>query len=247
MSDFSIELRSSHNLKKLALAYKQAGRLQVRDLLEMQCARRLHEEIHAFRDWSIHLNQGDKAFDVTAEQRAAMLPAQVAALKDAARAGAQQGFQYHFESFPIYDAYHSGCCPEPFMEQTYEFLNSESFLAFTRTLTGHSDIGFADAQLTRYTPGDFLTVHDDGIEGKNRRAAYVINLTPDWRADFGGLLQFFAENGNIAEAYTPSFNTLSIFSVPAEHSVSEVASFAPRARYAITGWLRAGSDPALSA
>ncbi len=110
-------------------------------------------------------------------------------------------------------------------------------------LTGFTDIKFADAQLTKFSKGDFLTVHDDDVAGKNRRAAYVLNLTPQWRTDWGGMLQFHDQRGHISGAYTPCFNALNVFSVPQPHSVSQISTFAPCSRYSITGWLRAGKDP----
>ena len=98
-------------------------------------------------------------------------------------------------------------------------------------------------QATRFDPGHFLTCHDDSVEGKNRLFAYVLNLSQVWRPDWGGSLQFFNSEGNVEEAYTPAFNTLNMFRVPADHSVGIVAPFAGASRYSITGWLRSGKDP----
>jgi Rps23 Pro-64 3,4-dihydroxylase Tpa1-like proline 4-hydroxylase len=160
----------------------------------------------------------------------------------AAYAGAQKGFQYLYENYPVYDAYHAGECASPF-DQLFDFLNSGAFLAFTRTVTGHRDITFADAQLTRFGPGDFLTVHNDDVDGKDRRAAFVLNMTPEWEADWGGILQFFDRHKHVEGGFTPCFNALNIFSIPKPHAVSQVSTFSRRARYSITGWLRAGTDP----
>jgi SM-20-related protein len=70
----------------------------------------------------------------------------------------------------------------------------------------------------------------------------VLNLTPGWRAEWGGLLLFHDADGHVAEAYAPKFNTLNIFRVPQWHSVSQVASYVDQDRLAITGWIR-GSKP----
>jgi Rps23 Pro-64 3,4-dihydroxylase Tpa1-like proline 4-hydroxylase len=103
---------------------------------------------------------------------------------------------------------------------------------------GPSDVAFADAQATRYGPGDFLTAHDDAVEGKHRRAAYVFGLSRDWRAEWGGLLLFHEPEGEV-RGYVPQYNALNLFAVPQPHSVSLVAPFAPRERLSVTGWLRA--------
>ncbi len=62
-------------------------------------------------------------------------------------------------------------------------------------------IKFADVQLTRYDPGDFLLRHADDKHDETRKAAYVLNLTPHWRAEWGGLLAFPDRRGHVAEGH----------------------------------------------
>jgi Rps23 Pro-64 3,4-dihydroxylase Tpa1-like proline 4-hydroxylase len=123
-----------------------------------------------------------------------------------------------------------------------EFLNSREFLEFARDVTGMGDIAFADAQATLFRPGHFLTQHDDEVEGKNRRAAYVLSFTRRWRPDWGGILEFIDSDGHVAEGYTPRFNALNLIRVPQRHAVSYVVPWAVEGRYSITGWLRASRE-----
>lgn len=46
----------------------------------------------------------------------------------------------------------------------------------------------------------FVTEHDDDVAGKQRLAAYVFGFTPQWRPDWGGVLQFIDSNGHIPKA-----------------------------------------------
>ena len=159
-------------------------------------------------------------------------------------AAAREGFGYIYENHPVYDAWRTGDANahRP-LDALVQFLNSETFLALARDLVGAPDINFADAQVTRYGQGHFLTQHDDEVAGRNRRAAYVLMLTRRWRPDWGGHLLFYDEQGNSSGGYTPTFNTLNIFKVPVPHSVTQVTAFAGASRLAITGWLRAGPVP----
>lgn len=152
----------------------------------------------------------------------------------------KHGFQYVFENYPLFDQYQAGERIHP-LARVHEFLNSPNFLQFSREVTGLADIVFADSQATRYLPGHFLTEHDDDVAGKHRLAAYVLGFTPEWRADWGGILQFIDADGHIAEGYVPRYNVLNLFRVPQKHSVSYVAPAAAQARYSIIGWLR-GAD-----
>jgi Rps23 Pro-64 3,4-dihydroxylase Tpa1-like proline 4-hydroxylase len=128
--------------------------------------------------------------------------------------------------------------PHDAVSEVPGFLNGSDFLALVRGVTGDDRIDFADAQATRYRPGHVLTGHDDAAEGKNRLYAYVLNLTRDWRADWGGVLAFEGADGHIGAGFVPAFNALNIFAVPMRHAVTQVATFAPRDRLSITGWLR---------
>jgi Rps23 Pro-64 3,4-dihydroxylase Tpa1-like proline 4-hydroxylase len=121
-------------------------------------------------------------------------------------------------------------------------MRSESMLDLLRAVTGYEGLTFTDGQTTAYDHGDFLTGHDDAVAGKNRLAAYVYGLTPYWRIEYGGLLLFHGANDRTATAEVPRFNSLDLFKVPRQHSVSTVTPSAPHRRFAVTGWLR--GDPA---
>ncbi|MBF7072438.1 2OG-Fe(II) oxygenase [Glaciecola sp. MH2013] len=120
-----------------------------------------------------------------------------------------------------------------------QWLNSPQTIDWVRTVTGHHDISHADANVTRFARGEFLTRHNDVAPNETRRVAFVMNLSEQWHADWGGLLQFFESDGTSVESYTPTFNSLSLFDVSRPHSVTCVAPFSPALRLSISGWFRA--------
>lgn len=237
--------RLSGDLKvdALAASYARKGRIHLPGFLAEDSARELSAMIRDIPRWNLVFDAVGKHYDLDADGVTALPAEQRERLMAIVHEQAAKGFAYLFDNCPIYDIYHHGASPEHPMMPLMEFLNGEAFLSSMRRLIGAADISFADAQVTRYGPGHFLTTHDDAVEGKNRRAAYVLNMTPDWRPDWGGYLNFFGPDGHIEEAYKPVFNALNIFSVPAAHSVGLVAPFAGAKRISITGWLRAGADP----
>lgn len=66
----------------------------------------------------------------------------------------------------------------------------------------------------------------------------VLNPTPKWRVEWGGLLAFHDDDGPEVRALAPAFNRLNLLRVPRRHSVTEVTRAAAYRRYALTGWLR---------
>jgi hypothetical protein len=172
----------------------------------------------------------------------ALTPENRAAFAADMKTAAQGGFCFQFDAWRVSDdilaGRRRGGALAP-IEALHDFLNGEAFLGFIRTLTGEATAAYADTMASRYRAGDFLSAHDDDIPGKNRLVAYVLNFTPVWRADWGGVLTFLDEDGHVAEGYSPAFNALNLFSVPAPHAVSYVAPFAGRDRVSVTGWVRA--------
>ncbi|MDJ0277952.1 2OG-Fe(II) oxygenase family protein [Sphingomonas sp. 2R-10] len=185
---------------------------------------------------------GDRVVEFDRPGWAAIPPNRAEALKLAVYAAARAGFQFRFDSIRVSDARYDRDADDTPLGAFVRWMSSPSMLAALRTITGADDVRFADAQATAYAPGDFLTVHDDAVAGKHRRTAYVFGLTPNWRPEWGGLLLFHRQAGKL-RAVAPDFNRLTLFSVPQDHSVSEVTRAAPTRRYSVTGWLRAGAQP----
>ena len=214
--------------------FRMKGRVQIRDLLTDFSARTLSHKLQNETRWTVTFNDGEKKCEV--EQYDGNLRRQLTfAAWDRARTNFQYIYERHAlswdrEAYPDRDHYYSGFV---------EFLNTPEFLNLMREITGIPEITSTDGQATLYRPGDFLTVHNDDAKLAKRLVAYVLNMTPVWRSDWGGALQFIDDRGNIAEGYVPAFNVLNIFRVPARHAVTAVTPFGGL-RYSITGWLHPG-------
>ena len=156
-----------------------------------------------------------------------------------AYAGATEGLQFLFDRLRLGPAREAGAATPQILFDLLDLFNTEAFLAFARRLTGDDRIAFSDGQVTRYLPGHVLNRHSDANPRTERLYAYVLNLSPGWRAEWGGLLQFLDEGGDITETFVPSFGALNVFAVPQMHAVSTVAPFAGGPRYSVTGWWRA--------
>lgn len=216
----------------------RTGRGQIAGVLETADVQALYQAAGA-AEYNVVTRRGAGHVDLPAAWLASLQPSQKQALGQAVQASAQTDFQYLYDNHPIYDLAQAGQAA-PIWSDLLAFLNGETFLNLMRDLTGEPRIALADAQLTRFRAGHFLTEHDDHAEGKNRFFAYVLNLTPVWRIEWGGLLAFHGADGNVAEAFTPRFNTLNLLKVPSPHSVTQVALSAGADRISVTGWLRGG-------
>jgi len=236
-ADLRITLSDSRKADA-ANSFSRTGIIRIGDLFAAEVAEALHHHLDTQVEWSRTVSQGEKAWDLAPEAIAALERGEADGFLANVHAAASDGFQFLFDSLIVSDVPEARKRRGMLMDRVVDALNHPASLETFRAITGEPGVQRVDAQATRYLPGHFLTSHDDGIDGEGRVAAYVINLTREWRPDWGGLLQFHNAGGDIPLALKPGFNTVHLFRVPQVHSVSYVAPFARVPRYAITGWLR---------
>jgi Rps23 Pro-64 3,4-dihydroxylase Tpa1-like proline 4-hydroxylase len=231
-------LNPALDLPDLSARFARSGRLQIEAVLHPEAAAALHDCLAHAVPWNMaYLDAQGQPTTLTPEQRTALGPAECTRIRAEVARRARQGYQFLYHAYHMVSAYKAGRDPHLPLGRVLEFLNSPEFLGPLRTITGAEDVVRADAQATCYVPGDFLRWHTDHDEHMGRRVAYVLGLSHDWQADWGGLLQFLGPDGAVTETLMPRFNTLSIFRVPTPHCVSMVAPWATTPRLSITGWL----------
>ncbi|HMO67138.1 MAG TPA: 2OG-Fe(II) oxygenase family protein [Novosphingobium sp.] len=189
-------------------------------------------------EWWRAVNQQDRTWDLGPQALAALSGDKEREFLAMVHAGARHGFQFLFDAVRVSDLAEERAARGLLLDRLVSALNHPASLATFASLVGDPRVALVDGQATRYLPGHFLTAHDDGNAGKNRIAAWVLSLTPGWRTDWGGLLQFHDAGGDLAHALMPRFNAIHLFRVPQVHSVSLVAPFAAGPRLSVTGWLR---------
>ncbi len=214
------------------------GRVQIADYLQLDAAERLHACLSREVPWTLALRDGEGARTIAHADYAAMSDGDRTALLRAVADSAAGGqYRFIYDTYMMVGAYREGRDPGLLLHRVLEFFNSSDYLDFLRALTGDDAVRRVNAQATRYRRGQFLRYHTDAESNEGRRYAYVLNLSPRWEADWGGLLQFVDGDGHVVETFLPRWNSLSLFRVPAGHAVSLVAPWADGERLAITGWL----------
>ena len=226
----------------LAQAFARTKRLHIPGLMAPGDAGRVADVLEAETRWKTTVAAGGAFFELPLDGRRAADPAKQSWLDEAGVDGSSPLTQYIFDTRRLGIEHTEVTGGEPDLaDDVLDWLNSPAVLDFLRTVTGDCRIDLVDAQASRYRPGHVLTAHNDVSAGKNRLYGYVLNLTREWRADWGGLLVFHGADGHVEHGWVPAFNALNLFEVPTRHSVTQVASFAPRDRYSIVGWVRSNS------
>jgi SM-20-related protein len=229
--DIPPELNPQLDRVALAEDFRRSQRIHIPNVLTDASAARLSRALQQETPWNVTFNKGGDFLDaenVSPDERARLS-------RGAFERARSPGFHYIYDNHRLSRNGEAYGNPAHYLAKLVTFLNAPNVLQFMREVTGLKDIAWADAQATLYRQGDFLTAHDDKTGGHKRLAAYVLNMTANWRPDWGGVLQFIDERGHIAEGYVPTFNALNLFKVPADHAVSQVAVYGGF-RYSVTGW-----------
>jgi len=222
------------DLDQLSADFSRNRRLLIRDFFKPDVAEALARAVEAI-DWNLCYRdaQGDKR--LSADQLRSLDAAQRAYLVDGIVDVARHQFQFSFFTESLAEQMNRG--ETGLLARFIRWMANDDFLSVMRKLSGVPEVNRVYAQATMYAPGSFLLAHDDHVDVESRRLAYVINLTRQWRPDWGGLLTFGEPDGSVADSFFPHFNSLSLFAVPQTHFVSYVPPFAQGQRNAITGWL----------
>jgi hypothetical protein len=213
------------------------GRVQIPRFLQESSAQRLRHCLHGEVPWTTAV-RSDKPPPPGMEGPGAPDGTRYQDMLRCLYERSRDDFEFVFDRYRMIEARRDGLDQGLLLHVVVDFLNSTPFLEFARELTGDGRIRMVSAIAARYRPGHFLKMHDDKSGEEDRAFAYVINLSHDWQADWGGLLQFLDGSQNVVETFTPHWNSLSLFRVPQMHQVSLLAPWARENRYSITGWFR---------
>tara|TARA_B100000459_G_scaffold143609_1_gene105406 strand:- start:436 stop:1158 length:723 start_codon:yes stop_codon:yes gene_type:complete len=132
---------------------------------------------------------------------------------------------------------HKPTCPCPECNFVKN-LNSTTVLDFLSAITGEQLTHTNETFASKFMSGEFLGPHHDLNKGK---IGFILNLTKDWRPEYGGLLHFLTDDyKQVTKVVLPEFNKLTLFSIPKKggipHYVSHVNPGVELNRISYTGW-----------
>jgi len=234
------ELAQQQDIAAFAAAFSATGRVHIPNLLRNEDAVRLHAAMARVPWHLLIVHNGHRQLPLS--QWEAIPAADRKVMEDSFAEGARTPGRFQARFLTAHLSNEGGPYEgeDPDLKALVRFLNSKSFLDFARAVTGDAAITLTDVHASHYRPGDFLHRHDDRLKPQDgiRSAAYILNLTPIWRAEWGGLLNFLDAQGHVEGALTPTWNAMNFLKVPQMHFVGTVAPFVTEPRLSVNGWVR---------
>jgi SM-20-related protein len=223
-------LNQNLNIPALKNAYAQHGALSVQNILEPGVAQSIHGAL-AEQDWILEISDYVQSAKLRVPCRSLEKPDDLLS--------ALETIPHNLDRDKLF--FMRLCVPDedfnrPELSEFSRFLKSEPFLNVMREITGRMEITHSWLEATCYDKCCFLGGHKDDHHPDNL-VAFVLNLTPQWQLDWGGLLMLLFPNMP-PTIVPPIWNSLSMFNVPLDHLVSCVSPAAMQKRYSITGWFR---------
>ena len=231
------------NLDTQALheSFKAKPLMRIANIFTPEAANRIHQCLAKDMAWDVswydHSREGRARSSAMSESSyRSLTPEQRQALHQLVLQSAAHDYQYIYNSFDIIRAHKENLLPGHFIHEVMGYLADDEFFQFIQAVTGDGEINRIDGHATRFVRGHFLKKHVDSSPFETRRYAYVLGFSPDWQADWGGLTVFMDDNLQPTDTFVPEYNCLTLFEVPVNHCVTQVASFCPAQRLSITGW-----------
>ena len=103
------KLSASLNTDRIRNDFEQLGYVHVSDVLPKENAQRLRKSMLEDTRWSLVFNDRERHVDMPPEQYSMLSPEKIRELHHAIYAQAQQGFQYCYNNYPIFDVHHYRC------------------------------------------------------------------------------------------------------------------------------------------
>lgn len=228
------------DLEKLKETFKNKGYVVINNYLKEDIAEELHNYFSYDMPsewWSIATfpaknHKGVEYLQNTEENEDNIIEARNHAIESFGK----NLFSYAFHR--TLDNHYDDCeCTEC---QIRDFLNNKESHDFVSNVTDLKITGANEVFAACYVPGDFLSPHQDSPNGI---IGFVLQLTKDWKPQYGGLLHFLNDDGDVVENIeVPEFNSLTLFLLPEDkgklHYVSHVNPGVPEIRLSLTGWYR---------
>lgn len=218
---------------ELAKVYQQTGCVTIPNFLSLESAENVSNYLNNCPEdkWSVSIHPfipNQYIFNNTSDNRDLIDKG----LKSATEAFTRGEFSYFF-----YRQDHHG--DECSLCQCIDFLNTQPVFDLINAITNETVSSTISVFGSSYRAGSFLTTHTDTGRGK---IAHVLNLTKDWRPQFGGCLTFLDwDFKTINRIVNPTFNSLTIFNVKGSgvpHMVLPVHPEIETQRLAISGWFQ---------
>lgn len=229
-----LKLNPDIDWERVAADYQQDKRTRIDQFLAHQDAELLHQYLKQKALYKLAFTQHGQNIELTEKEFVSLGRAEIQRLQAQMYEQASRGIGFCYSRLLATNELDTD---NP-VKALHTLLNSAEVKEKFATITNSNPFQFVSAQGTKYSKGQYLTRHNDFNPTEGRAVAYVLGLTPTWHPDWGGLLQFYQNDGRTRDAWEPRFNSISIFDVSHVHAVTFVTPFALENRYSVTGWFR---------
>jgi SM-20-related protein len=225
--------------------FKQTGRVHIENFLQPHGAEALYKHLRDEVQWRTFVVANENLMGTPPGMEVGLSPQEDSEILGVAYDGARNTFASVLDADRLFpedetDPEATDGRPVAMLDEFTRFSNCDAVKTFIATVTGFAEFESVQCKATRFRNGHFESFHDGMWAPDNtrrRRASFELNLTPEWKPEWGGILEFRTTDARSVEGFVPCFNALDVYVFPQGHWTSVVSPFAGAPRFAIAGRL----------
>ena len=217
------KLNDGLDLKALAATFKKTGRVRVKDALDGKSADNLSDTIEKMAIWRSTFLQGDTERQISGKDTRSMTERRQREMLEKIYIQARDGFQYLRYECPT-DVIPDAKDPKA-LTNADSFFKSDGFRDILRKIAGAKDGEVENVHARWLQREQFMTDSALANSLPDCKLWFSLDVTRNWRAHWGGNLNFINKNSEIEEVWSPVFNSLSLYAGGSRHSISYVTPF----------------------
>lgn len=246
-----LELDSGVRASDLRKEFRELGHARIRNFLTSSSAEALYHRLVSKVRWYTYVIANEKLMRAHRDEDECAVLQESIEILTYAYEGADLGFSCCYDAdrhFPEDVITEEGVHPNTqvlsndhstdLLGCVDRFMNLEETQEVAKEVLGLNMIQSIALRAIRLRPGHFVTFNSAtrfaDRTGK-RRAGFFLNLTPEWKPEWGGSLQFRTPRGGVIEGYLPMFNSLDLITFPHGYWINSISPFAKSQIIAIEG------------
>ena len=218
--------------------FQEKGRVRIPHFLHPDMAQLLLQCLTTDLSWGISYNDGPNARHIPRDQIDDIPDVERNQLMAQIIERARRQVQYAYAEAPLAQTYRPEQDDKHAAHRALEFFNSNVMMQLISDITMMEGGLISYAMASSFQPSHFFTLHNDRDPEGARRFGFFLDMTSVWRPDWGGVITFFDDEGQITESFNPLFNSFLLYDIKEHYSVSVVAPYANGARFSLNGWYR---------
>lgn len=219
--------------KKAAKALGKQGFVELREFFAADDVKGFRNMESRLPPWSITFRDNNATITLTGIQRQSMTDRRWRDKQGKAFELTRLEHQFYHLTRPLLDQEAQDGFPDDPFPQLADTLGTSEFAELISEIAGEPSLKLLSADALLLGFNNFRSRMRYSENGPSAHHFVFIELTQEWKPDWGGLLQFYTDEGDVSGGLVPRFNSLVVIRSDKDFGISFIPSFVYAQHYSI--------------